>query len=68
MINLLKKAKFSPEGPVKTDLIEMAGSNIVIICLEEGQVISPHPEPYGVVFVVLQGEGTITSGSLEQTV
>jgi quercetin dioxygenase-like cupin family protein len=68
MMNLLKEAKFSPEGPVKTDLIKTAGSNIVLVCLEEGQVIPPHPEPYAVVFVVLQGEGTITSGRTEHRV
>ena len=67
-MDLLHETEFSPEGPVKRDLIKTAGSNIVLICLEEGQVISPHPEPYAVVFVVLQGEGTITSGTVKHTV
>ena len=64
MMDLLSAAEFSPKNPVKKDLITTTGSNIVLVCLETGQVIPPHPEPYAVVFVVLQGEGTITSGSV----
>jgi quercetin dioxygenase-like cupin family protein len=67
-MHLLDEAEFSPQGPVKKDLIKTTGSNIVLVCLEEGQVISPHPEPYAVVFVVLSGEGTITSGQREHRV
>ena len=67
-MDLLSAAEFSPTGPVKKDLMKTAGSNIVIVCLETGQVIPPHPEPYAVVFVVLQGEGTITSGAIEHPV
>ena len=48
--------------------MKTAGSNIVIVGLETGQVIPPHPEPYAVVFVVLQGEGVITSGTTEHPV
>ncbi len=55
-VNLLNAAEFSASGPVKKDLMKTAGSNIVIVGLETGQVIPPHPEPYAVVFVVLQGE------------
>jgi len=68
MINLLDAAEFSAAGPVKKDLIKTAGSNIVLVCLEAGQVIPPHPEPYAVVFVVLQGEGVITAGITEHHV
>ena len=67
-MDLLSVAEFSATGPVKKDLIKTAGSNIVLICLEEGQVILPHPEPYAVVFVVLQGEGIVTSGTTENLV
>jgi len=67
-MDLLSAAEFSRQAPVKKDLIKTAGSNIVLVCLEEGQVISPHPEPYAVVFVVLQGEGTITAGTVEYPV
>ena len=67
-MDLLRAGEFSRQGPVKKDLIKTAGSNIVLICLETGQVIPPHPEPYAVVFVVLQGEGIITSGTVEHPV
>jgi len=67
-INLLAAAEFSATGPVKKDLMKTAGSDIVIVGLETGQMIPPHPEPYAVVFVVLQGEGTITSGTIEHAV
>ena len=67
-MDLLSAAEFSRQGPVKKDLMKTAGSNIVIVCLETGHVIPPHPEPYAVVFVVLQGEGTITSGTVEHPV
>jgi quercetin dioxygenase-like cupin family protein len=67
-MDLLSAAEFSRQGPVKKDLMKTAGSNIVLVCLETGQVIPPHPEPYAVVFVVLQGEGTITSGTVEHPV
>ena len=67
-MDLLRAGEFSQQGPVKKDLIKTAGSNIVLICLETGQVIPPHPEPYAVVFVVLQGEGIITSGTVEHPV
>ena len=67
-MDLLNAAEFSRQGPVKKDLIKTAGSNIVLVCLETGQVIPPHPEPYAVVFIVLQGEGIITSGAVEHPV
>jgi len=67
-VNLLNTAEFSATGPVKKDLMKTAGSNIVIVGLETGQVIPPHPEPYAVVFVVLQGEGVITAGTSEHPV
>lgn len=67
-MDLLKEATCSSQGPVKKDLLKTAGSNIVLVCLETGQVIPPHPEPYAVVFVVLEGEGVITGGSTENPV
>jgi len=67
-MDLKNATEFSRQGPVKKDLMKTAGSNIVLVCLEKGQMIPPHPEPYAVVFVVLQGEGIITSGDTEQPV
>jgi quercetin dioxygenase-like cupin family protein len=68
LMDLISLAEFSREGPVKKDLLKTAGSNIVLVCLEEGQEIPPHPEPYAVVFVVLEGNGTITAGITEHPV
>jgi quercetin dioxygenase-like cupin family protein len=68
IMDLIHAAEFSAKNPVKKDLMKTAGSNIVLVCLEAGQVILPHPEPYAVVFVVLQGEGVITSGTTENPV
>ena len=63
-MDLLKEVEFSVTGPVKKDLMKTAGSNIVVVGLETGQEIQPHLEPYAVVFVVLRGEGIITSGTV----
>jgi len=41
--------------------------NIVRICLEEGLEIEPHPEPYAVFFLVLDGSGIFTSEAGEVT-
>jgi quercetin dioxygenase-like cupin family protein len=68
IMDLKHAAEFSAKGPVKKDLMKAAGSNIVLVCLETGQVIPPHPEPYAVVFVVMQGEGIITSGTIKHPV
>jgi quercetin dioxygenase-like cupin family protein len=67
-MDLCELAEFSVSGPVKKDLMKTAGPDIVLVCLESGQVIPPHPEPYAVVFVVMQGAGVITSGAVEHPV
>lgn len=67
-MNLMDAARFSPDGPVKIDVAQIAGSNILLVCLEQEQVIPPHPEPYTVVFVVLEGERVITAGAVEHKV
>ena len=53
---------------MKTDIATTGGLNIVLVCLKAGQVIPPHPEPYAVVFVVLEGEGVITAGTQDHPV
>jgi len=68
MMDLGKMAECSQNEPVKKDLLKTTGSNIVVICLEAGQEIPPHPEPYAVVFVVLLGEGVITAGNVRHPV
>jgi len=45
---------------MKKDLLKTKMFNIVLISFEKNQEISPHPEPYAVFFLVLQGSGTFT--------
>ena len=59
--NLLSKKEFFPEKPVKKDIIKSGMFNIVLVCLKKGQEIKPHPEPYAVFFLVLEGSGIYTS-------
>ena len=58
--NLLKKAEFSPENPIKKDIIKSKNFNTVLVYLEKNQEIKPHPEPYAVFFLVLKGTGLFT--------
>ncbi|MDD1705529.1 MAG: hypothetical protein LUQ12_00650 [Methanoregulaceae archaeon] len=67
-MDLQNLVECSPDSPVKKDLLRNAGSNIVLVCLKTGQVIPPHPEPYAVVFVVLQAEGIITAETSEHPI
>ncbi len=41
IMDLIHAAEFSAKGPVKKDLMKTAGSNIVLVCLETGQVTAP---------------------------
>jgi quercetin dioxygenase-like cupin family protein len=59
--NLLEKKQFSKNQIIKKDLLKAGKFNIVIVCLDATQEISPHPEPYSVAFIVLEGEGLFTS-------
>jgi quercetin dioxygenase-like cupin family protein len=59
--NLLSKKEFSSEKPLKKDILKSEKFNIVLVCLEKGQEIKPHPEPYAVFFLVLEGKGIFTN-------
>ncbi len=63
--NLVSRAKFLPERPVKEDILKSGNFNIVVVGLEKNQEIKPHPEPYAVFFFVLQGKGIFTCGKGE---
>ena len=54
---ILSFQKFSKEGPAKADILKSEKFNIVLVCLEANQEITPHPEPYAVFFLVLKGRG-----------
>lgn len=58
--DLKSKGEFSSEQPCKQDLLKSDKFNIVIVSLDEGQSIKPHPEPYAVFFFVLEGKGIFT--------
>ncbi len=59
--DVMSLGAFSSEGPVKTDVLTSEKFNVAIVRLEAGQEIPPHPEPYAVFFLVLEGEGVFTS-------
>ncbi len=73
IFNLKELAEFSnnqgalniPEGlgAVKKDLLKTGSFNVALICLEAGQEIPPHPEPYAVCFYVIAGRGAFTVGN-----
>ncbi|MHC1598820.1 MAG: cupin domain-containing protein [Candidatus Methanofastidiosia archaeon] len=59
--DLLSKREVPSEEPVKKDIIKSKNFNIVLVSLEKGQEIDPHPEPYAVFFLVLKGVGLFTN-------
>ncbi|MBE0524328.1 MAG: cupin domain-containing protein [Methanosarcinales archaeon] len=61
--DLKELVEYSTTAPVKKDILSTEWFNVVLVCLEEGQEIQPHPEPYSVLFQVIDGEGTITVGT-----
>jgi len=53
--------EYSRTARVVKEVLRTDWFNVVLVCLEAGQEISPHPEPYAVLFHVIEGEGTITA-------
>ena len=47
---------------VKKDLLTTKNCTIALICLETGQEIPSHPEPYAACFYVISGKGVFTIG------
>lgn len=47
---------------VKKDLLSTKNYTVALICLEKGQEIPAHPEPYGACFYVISGKGVFTIG------
>lgn len=60
--NILSQKNFLPTEPVKKDIWLSPKFTAALICLESGLEIEPHPEPYSVFFLVLEGRGIITNG------
>ena len=68
MKDFFSDLKFLSRKPVLKRIVKSKKKfNIVRICLEEGLEIEPHPEPYAVFFLVLQGSGIFTSEAGEVT-
>ena len=57
------RIEYDENASVKQDLLKTEWFNAVLVCLEVGQEIPLHPAPYAVLFIVLDGEGTITVGT-----
>jgi len=49
-IDLKDIVEYSRKVRVKKDILVTDWFNVSLICLEEGQEIPPHPEPYAVLF------------------
>jgi len=68
MKDFFSDLKFLSRKPVLKRIVKSKKKfNIVRICLEEGLEIEPHPEPYAVFFLVLEGSGIFTSEAGEVT-
>ncbi len=67
MKDFLSDLDFLPGEPLLKTIIKSRLFNINRICLETGLEIEPHPEPYAVFFLVLDGSGIFTSEAGEVT-
>jgi len=54
--------RFLPGDKIKSDVFRGKHFNVVVICLDDGYEISPHEEPYDVLFYVVSGKGIFTAG------
>lgn len=54
--------EFVPGNRTKKDIFKGAHFNVVVICLDDGNEIPPHYEPYDVLFYILSGKGIFTAG------
>jgi len=68
MADFLKDIEFFSSRPALKRIVKSKKKfNIVRVCLEKGLEIEPHPEPYAVFFLVLEGSGIFTSEAGEVT-
>ncbi len=62
MADFVKDLEFLSGRPALKRIVKSKKKfNIVRICLEKGLEIEPHPEPYAVFFLVLDGSGIFTN-------
>ena len=62
-VDLNDTIEYNSTMRIKKDILATDWFNVALICLENEQDIPPHPEPYAVMFHIIEGEGTITVGS-----
>jgi len=67
MIDFLSDLEFLSSEPLLKTIIKSKMFNINRVTLETGFEIEPHPEPYAVFFLVLEGSGIFTSEAGEVT-
>jgi quercetin dioxygenase-like cupin family protein len=67
-IDVTRLAEFDTKRHKKIELFKCPAFNAVQICFEAGQKISPHVEPYAVLFYVMDGAGIITTDDGSWTV
>jgi quercetin dioxygenase-like cupin family protein len=61
-MDFLKDLEFLSGRPALKRIVKSKRKfNIVRVCLEKGLEIEPHPEPYAVFFLVLDGSGIFTN-------
>ena len=61
MADFLNNLEFLSGKPALKRIVKSKKKfNIVRVCLEKGLEIEPHPEPYAVFFLVLDGSGIFT--------
>ena len=58
----LAEAQRPSQGLSKGIVIKSHVFNAVQVILDSGKEIPPHPEDYAVLFVVIEGQGRITTG------
>ena len=67
MKDFLSDLEFLSGKPLLKTIIKSKMFNINRVCLETGLEIEPHPEPYAVFFLVLEGSGIFSSEAGEVT-
>lgn len=61
--DLNSKIAFFYGKPIERHFLNAEGFHAVLICLQSGVEILPHPEDYGVLLTVLEGKGIFTDAN-----
>jgi quercetin dioxygenase-like cupin family protein len=66
--NIFEATNYPSTHPKKTDIARTGTFNVVVIRLKVGDEIPPHPEPYGVFFLVKKGSAIFSTKTAQSTV